>query len=278
MTMPDPTRDLFNPNELRQAVADSRTAGQRAVDLIELVVERHATELHLTGDALAEMSARVDHIVRRWLAAEVAAGTLVEHDGRYYGGPQHRADLLDEVSRSATAVSTALAALAGAWAAAQVDDDPLLRTQLRDAYPFNDGLEQIAGKVRFWVDNVRDGVDAAVNEPRACALAIRQHLRTLQPRLEEDFAEWSDNASDHTKTKYDDAGDGLSAFYEASIRNGLGGVFGDVAASASPAFLAMVANLLDAVVSNGDPELEALAEKIAAAYRSSRSRDDERTY
>lgn len=270
------TDDFFNPDDLMQAITDSRTAGQRAVDLIELAVESLHAGVPLTGDAAASSTADVDRAVRRWLSASVAAGSIVENEGRFYGGPHYRTDLLDAVSRAATTVSDALATLAGAWSAAGVDNDPLLRGQLRAAYPFGSGLERVAAETRFWAENVNVGVAAAVNEPRACAQAIRQHLRTLQPRLERDFAGWSDSST--ARTKYEDGGDQLSKFYEATVRNGLGGVFGDVAASASPAFLAMVADLLDRVVSNGDPETEALAERVAAAYRASRSRDDEHPY
>lgn len=284
--MPDQTINLIEPADLSQAIADSRGAGQRFDELAELAVFAYEGRQQWPTPNTSDARNEVRFALQIWLDTEVAAGTLIERNGRYYmalteveyrsDATLRRADLLDGVAGAAGRVSEALAELDEAWNAADVDGDPLLRGQLHAGWPFPDRLGQITGKVRLWADNVHAGVGAAANEPRACAAAIRQHLKDLQPRLERDFAEWADSTT--ASTKYDNGSDPLSNFYEASIRNGLGGIFGDVAASASPAFLSTVADLLDYIADNPKPHSMALAERVAAAYRASRGRDDERSY
>jgi hypothetical protein len=270
--------------DLRQAINDSRTAGQRPIDLIEMVLAGLDQQQPLNEAAAADRAGEVDHTVQLWLEAEIEAGRLIEHNGRYYAAwtasefqsatALHRAAQLDDLAAAADVVSEAVENLSRAWTSARVGDDPLLRGQLRAGYPFKSDLAQLAGEVRFWTGNVRAGVEAAAKEPHACAAAIRQHLRTLGPHLDRDFAAWS--ARNPDDDKHDGDGDSLSSFYESVIRNGLGGVFADVAASASPAFMSTVADLLDHAADSADPRAKALAERVAAVYRASRGRDDER--
>lgn len=141
---------------------------------------------------------------------------------------------------------------------------------LDEGYPLTGSLEEAIASLGVWTERLRGLAAQVSTRLGGTADAIRRH----NARIDADI--------DREPDRYDYIpGTPTNAeIYAGSMRGGMGGVFGDVAASWNPAVTNGVADLLDAVRAGlaHDHPVYVAADKVCRDYLTARERDDNRIY
>lgn len=180
------------------------------------------------------------------------------------GQPAEPATPLQDLAGQAHRVHAELARLVDTFngAVANPGSIPQPEATLKDQYPFSRSLATVLREFGAWASHLAGIADAAGEPLTAAAAAIRHHVERCRRVM--------------GKPDSHSGGVATDGAYSIGMRNGLGGVSGDMAAAFHPGVQLALAALLDAVAADDRDATRAAADLVSRQYLAARAEDDDR--